>query len=153
MPSFGSTVSDVIAIGAAVVSLGSAIFSYMTWTAANRANEISLFSPKKEIYDQFSKLAQHMDSRWAKAELCEVTKFNDSISNAELYLPTSLAEDIKKYYFACFDVADLNRVNYQDQDLKEREMQKCNLQIAQELQKKIKPTLFELLQNAQHGKK
>ena len=43
------------------------------------------------------------------AELGEVSKFYYHQKNAKIYLPSDLAEDIEKYYDACFWISDIHR--------------------------------------------
>ncbi len=51
----------------------------------------------------------HMTQKSELAELSEVSKFYHQLKNAKIYLPSDVANEIEKYYQACFWVADIHR--------------------------------------------
>lgn len=103
--------SDIIALFALFVSICSAIYAYKSWTETRKSNWISLSSSINEIYDAFFELKMHIGSKPQFAEVSEVSKFYYHARKAKIYLPSDLAEDIAKYFDACFRLADIHRIN------------------------------------------
>ena len=101
--------SDVIALLALLVAVLSALYARRSWRDSRKSNEISLLAHKKEIYDAFFELKMHMNQKVEFAEMGEVSKFYYPSRNAKIYFPSDLAEDIEKYFEACFWVADIHR--------------------------------------------
>ncbi|PPC76967.1 hypothetical protein C4K68_12695 [Pokkaliibacter plantistimulans] len=101
--------TDIIALLALLVAGLSALYARWSWSEAKKANNISLLGHKKEIYDAFYELKMHMTQKAKSAELGEVSKFYYHQKNAKIYLPSKLAEDIEKYYDACFRICDIHR--------------------------------------------
>ncbi|KQO40964.1 hypothetical protein N5C54_25985 [Pseudomonas chengduensis] len=106
---FKMETSDVLALLALLVAGLSALYARWSWREAKKANNISLLTHKKEIYDAFYELKMHMTSRAQFAELGEVSKFYYQHKNAKIHLPSELAGDIEKYYDACFWIAEIHR--------------------------------------------
>lgn len=140
--------SDVIALLALLVAGLSALYARWSWTQAKRANEISLLGHKKEIYDAFFELKMHMMQKGNFAELGEVSKFYYSSRNASIYLPSELAENIEKYYEACFCLAEINRKNggLTNEGGIESE---SHIKTERELAPKIEKAVLKLLKRAQ----
>lgn len=103
------SVSDVIAIVAALVAGLSALYARWSWHETKRANKISLLQHQKEIWDAFFELKMHMTQKAKFAELKEVSKFYYHARNAKIYFPRDLSEQIEKYYEACFWISDIHR--------------------------------------------
>lgn len=101
--------SDIVAIVSALVAALSSLYARWAWGEARRANEISLSGHRKEIYDAFSDLKIHMQQKAEFAEPYEVSKFYYPSRSVSLYLPKTLADQISKYYTACFWVAEIHR--------------------------------------------
>ncbi|MFZ7319741.1 hypothetical protein [Comamonas jiangduensis] len=101
--------SDVIALLAFLVAGLSALYARWSWLEARRANRISLLGHRMEIYNAFFDLKMHMAQMAEFAELSEVSKFYYPSRSAKIYLPSGLANDIGKYFDACFSIADIRR--------------------------------------------
>ncbi|MEA2117716.1 hypothetical protein [Halovibrio sp. HP20-50] len=102
-------ITDTIALLALLAVGLSAFYAHWSWRESKKANNISLLGHKKEIYDAFYELKMHMTQNAQFAELGEVSKFYYHQKNAKIYLPSDLAEDIEKYYDACFWISDIHR--------------------------------------------
>lgn len=103
--------SDIIAVFAFLVAGFSAFFAYTSWNEVKRANRISLSSSINEIYDAFFELKMHMSQKSQFAEVSEISKFYYHSKKAKIHLPSPLAEDVEKYFDACFWLADIHRKN------------------------------------------
>lgn len=140
--------SDIVSILALLVAGLSALYARWTWSEAEKANKISLLGHRKEIYDAFFELKMHMMQKAETANISEVSKFYYHSKNAKIYLPINLAEDIDKYYDACFWIAESYRSNggvSYETDIKNEPHIKTEI----ELSTKIEKALIELLQEAQ----
>lgn len=100
--------SDWIAFAAILVASLSALYTRWAWREAKKANEISIHSHKKEIYDAFLELKTHMVQKADFAELQNVSKFYLSSRNARLYFCIEIADKLEDYYNQCFYIAELN---------------------------------------------
>ena len=101
--------SDVIAVLALLLAGLSALYARWSWYEAKKANQISLFGHKKEIYDAFYELKTYMMRNAEFAEQGEVSKFYYPSRNAKIYLPFNLAKDIEEYFDACFWITKINQ--------------------------------------------
>lgn len=140
--------SNVIAILALIVAALSALYTYWSSKEAKRANAISLLGHRKEIYDAFFELKMYMTQKAKFAEFGEVSKFYYPSRNANIYFPSELAEDINKYYEACFCLADIHRKNggLTKEGANEAEP---HLKREKELAPKIEKTVLEWIKDAQ----
>lgn len=139
--------SDVIALLALLVAGLSALYARWSWRETKRANQISLLEQKKEIYDAFFELKMHMVQKSQFAEQSEVSKFYYHSKNSKIYLPSGLAEDIEKYFDACFWIADIHRKN--GGITKESSIEcKSYIETEKNLAPKIEKAILKLLQEA-----
>lgn len=102
--------SDLIAIVAVIISGLSALYARWASSEAKRANEISLLSHRKAIYDAFFELKMHMDQQAMRAQMEQVSKFYYPIRDASVYFEKSLSEKVAQYYSQCLNVAGLASV-------------------------------------------
>ncbi|MHA2879627.1 hypothetical protein ACXZ7R_24975 [Vibrio campbellii] len=102
-------ISDATAVFSLVVAALSAVYARWAWSEAKKANEISLHTHQKEIYDAFFELKMHMTQKWDSAEVSSVSKFYYPSKNAVFYFDKVLADEISKYFTVCFRIADRNR--------------------------------------------
>ncbi|MCS6181124.1 hypothetical protein [Shewanella baltica] len=100
--------SDWIAFAAILVASLSALYTRWAWREAKKANEISIHSHKKEIYDDFLVLKTHMEQKADFAELQNVREFYRSSRHARLYFCIEIADKLENYYNQCFYIAELN---------------------------------------------
>lgn len=100
-------VSDVI-----VTLIAGLSALYARWAAeeAKRANELSLLSHRKAIYDAFYELKMHMERRGMRPDLEQVSKFYYPSRDAAFYVKKSLSSEIEIYYGLCLKVADFSRL-------------------------------------------
>lgn len=140
-------VSDIIALLALLVAGLSALYARWSWREAKKANNISMLAHKKEIYDAFYELKRHMTAKAQFAELGEVSKFYYHQRNSKIHLPSDLAEDIEKYYDACFWISDIHR---RDGGLtKDNGVEfKPHLDTEKQLAPRIEKALIRLIQEA-----
>jgi len=137
--------SDVIALLALLVAALSALYARWSWNESRKANQISLLGHKKEIYDAFFELKMHMTQKAQFAELGEVSKFYYQSKNAKIYLPSSLAKDIEKYFDACFGIADASGKYGGVTKESSAECEK-HVKVEKELAPKIEKEIIKLLQ-------
>lgn len=140
--------SDVIALLALLLAGLSALYARWSWSEAKKANQISLLGHKKEIYDAFFELKMHMTQKAEFAELGEVSKFYYQSKNAKIYLSSTLAQDIEKYFDACFWVADIHRKYGGISKESSAECEK-HMETEKELAPKIEKEILKVLQDAQ----
>ena len=140
--------SVVIALLALVLAGLSALYAHWSWREARKANQIAMFGYKKEIYDAFFELRMHMLQNAESAKMAEVSKFEAASRNAKIYFPAALADDIKKYFDACFSIADIHRKYC---SISKESMVECEQHIAAEcaFATKIEEELGNLLKEAQ----
>lgn len=140
--------SDVIALLALLIAGLSALYARWSWREARKSNKISLLGHKKEIYDAFFELKMHMNQKAEFAEMGEVSKFYYPSRNAKIYLPSDLAEDIEKYFEACFWIADIHR-KYSDTSIESSSECKQHIDMEIELAPKIEKRIINLLKEVQ----
>lgn len=70
------------------------------------ANRINLHTHRKELYSDFQNLFMHMQQRGRGAKKENVGLFHSSSNTAKLYVRGLLADQIEKYYYACFWVVE-----------------------------------------------
>nr|WP_289113625.1 hypothetical protein [uncultured Halomonas sp.] len=139
--------SDLIALLALLVAGLSALYARRSWREAKQANNISLLAHKKEIFDAFYDLKRYMVAKAQFAESGEISKFYYHQRNAKIYLPSDLAEDIEKYYNACFWISEIRRRDGGLTKDNGAEFQP-HLDIEKKLAPKIEKELVRLLQAA-----
>ncbi|XZG71568.1 hypothetical protein ACTSKR_06840 [Chitinibacteraceae bacterium HSL-7] len=90
----------------------------------------------------------HMMQSGPFAEAGEVSKFYYHSKNANIYLPSSLAKDIEKYFEACFWIAD---VHGKHRGVTKEGNTECeqHIKTEKELSPKIEKEIILLLQEAQ----
>ncbi|MEB3736365.1 hypothetical protein ULF88_24955 [Halopseudomonas pachastrellae] len=74
----------------------------------SRQQNISLLAHKKEIFDAFYDLKDI----WSRKRNCRVRRNLEILlppEKCKIYLPSDLAEDIEKYYNACFWISEIRR--------------------------------------------
>jgi hypothetical protein len=140
--------SDVIAILALLIAGLSALYARWSWRETRKANQISLHTHKKEIYDAFFELKMHMTQKAESAELGDVSKFYYPSRNAKIYFPSKLSKDIEKYFEACFWIAHKNR-EYGGMSKESREECKPYILVEQELGQSIENEIIGLLKKVQ----
>jgi len=104
------TLSETIAIIAALITLLSALYARWSWKQAKRSNEINTLQHKIDIYDAYHSLKMYMTQKAEFAEIEEVTKFYYPLRSAEYYLP-KIYSNIKIFQESCLAVARINRKN------------------------------------------
>jgi hypothetical protein len=102
------TNSDWIAYASALVAILSAIYSYRAVNEAKKANALSLFHHRKEIYDAFYELKMHMVAYGESSDIKIVSKFYHHSRDANIYFSEPLGSLINEYFGICFDVAIFN---------------------------------------------
>lgn len=107
----GLNQSDLIAFGAMLVSILSAMYSSRSWLEDRRANRLTLLITQQEIFDAFYAVAKHMEQKAEFADFAVVTGLHRSRLLAPIYLPASLSPSFVDYYEACFTVADRQRTH------------------------------------------
>lgn len=140
--------SEVIALLALLLAGLSALYARWSWSEAKKANQISLLGHKKEIYNAFFELKMHMTQKAELAEPGEVSKFYYQSKNAKIYLPSGLAQDIEKYFDACFWIADIHR-KYGGISKDGSAGCEKHIETEKELAQKIEKELLKVLQDAQ----
>ena len=138
--------SDIIAFLSFLTSVLSALYARWCWYEARKVNLISLHKYKKEIYDAFFNLKMHMNQKSPFADITEVSKFYYPSINAKVYFPKSLADNIEKYYEACFWISKSNKQG-EKSNLKKYEEIKNYIELEMNLSEKIEKELFNEIKN------
>ena len=141
--------SEYIALTSALVALLSALYARRTWVQARRSNELVLLQPRKEIYDAFITLKEHMVGKYRFALKEEVIKFSQPSKNAAIYFEP-FASEINDYYQCCLKVSDLEGVRLAGNELSEEENEQItlNLKKSDELVKILEKELQKVLSSS-----
>lgn len=140
--------SDVIALASLIVAIFSARYTYSTLSATKNANEISLLERRTEIYEAFRALKMHMLQSSIFADKQEISKFYYYSENAKIYFSADLAEDMRKYFNACFQLAEIH-IKYGGTNKESSIENKSYIDIEKSLAPKIDMQIFDILKRTQ----
>ena len=131
--------SDFIAIIALLTSFASVFFAQKSKNAAEKANNINLHSHQKTIYHAFYELKMHIEIKGEFAEIRKVSKYYYQGLDAKFYFNQEIAEQFKKFFDLCFEIADISRVEGRTKTERDEARNKlnCAREIANELDGKI----------------
>lgn len=131
--------SDWIAIAAFCISIISVFFAKKSKDAAEKANNINLHYHQKTIYHAFYELKMHIEMKGEFAEILTVSKYNHQALDAKFYFSQEIAEQFKKFFDLCFEVADISRIEGRTKTERDEARNKlnCARKIANELDGKI----------------
>ena len=142
--------SDIIAVLAGLIAGLSALYARWAWKEANRSNELSLLSHRKEIFDALYELNQHIVQKGQFAVSEEVTKFFTHSRNSSYYFNNHIAGQISDYYDLCFKVADLAKLHspmYPSENEERSEALKKSRNLYPEIEKEIRKVIGKAIQN------
>lgn len=103
------SISDAAVVIALLMSVLSAVYARWSWCEAKKANQIALRGDMKKIYDAFFHLRMHMMQKAEFADQGEVSKFYYTAQTVGCTLSDSISADIKKYFDACFWIAEIHK--------------------------------------------
>lgn len=131
--------SDWIAFFSLLIAIASALFAKKSKDAAEKANNINLHSHQKTIYHAFYELKMHIEIKGEFAEILTVSKYNYQALDAKFYFSQEIAEQFKKFFDLCVEVADISRIEGRTKTERDEARNKlnCARKIANELDVKI----------------
>jgi hypothetical protein len=92
--------NDVVSIGALIISIGSAFFSWRSAAQAKYANQISVHEYQTAIYKSFTTVFNHVKKAGAESNHSIVMKLEISLGEARVYLPKKLLVSLSAFYEA-----------------------------------------------------